>query len=66
MGMIVILAASGIGAVNEIIEFMAVVFADAADGVGGYTNTALDICFNFIGASVGWLTILWGKKRKGM
>lgn len=64
VGLIVILAASGIGAVNEIIEFAAVVQGgpETAEAVGGYTNTALDICFNFVGACVGWWSLLWGKK----
>jgi hypothetical protein len=48
-----ILAASGIGMLNEVIEFGMVVFANAADAVGGYYNTALDLVFNFIGAIIG-------------
>ncbi len=48
-----ILAAIGFGVLNEIIEFGMVVFADAADAVGGYYNTALDLVFNFIGAVLG-------------
>lgn len=50
-----ILAASGIGMLNEIIEFAMVVFADAAKAVGGYYNTALDLVFNLIGAIIGSL-----------
>lgn len=48
-----ILSALGIGLLNEVIEFGMVVFANAADAVGGYYNTALDLVFNFIGAVVG-------------
>jgi putative membrane protein len=48
-----ILAAVGIGLLNEVIEFGMVVFADAADAVGGYYNTALDLVFNLIGAIIG-------------
>jgi putative membrane protein len=48
-----ILAAVGIGLLNEVIEFGMVVFADAAAGVGGYYNTALDLVFNLIGAIIG-------------
>ena len=48
-----ILAALGIGVLNEVIEFGMVIFADAADAVGGYYNTALDIVFNLIGAIIG-------------
>lgn len=49
-----ILAASSIGALNEIIEFIAVVALDT-DGVGGYTNTALDLVANLLGAIAGTL-----------
>jgi len=44
-----ILAASGIGGLNEIIEFLATVFIPDTN-VGGYENTAIDITFNFLGA----------------
>ena len=44
-----VLGAMGLGAVNEIIEFIAVVvFPDT--NVGGYINTALDLVFNAAGA----------------
>ena len=45
------LASMGLGAVNEIIEFSAVV-AVQDTGVGGYVNTALDLCFNGAGAVI--------------
>jgi len=48
-----ILAAVGVGLLNEVIEFAMVVFADAAEAVGGYYNTALDLVFNLIGAVIG-------------
>ena len=51
---VTILAASSIGAGNEIIEFLAVV-ALGTDGVGGYTNTALDLVANLLGAITGTL-----------
>ena len=47
-----VLAASSLGALNEVIEFSAVVLLDS-DGVGGYTNTAIDLVANLLGASVG-------------
>ncbi len=50
-----ILSAIGIGLLNEVIEFIMVVFADAAEAVGGYYNTALDLVFNLIGAIIGTL-----------
>ena len=45
------LAAMGLGAVNEIIEFAATI-AFAETGVGGYVNTGLDLVFNALGALV--------------
>ncbi|OVE74948.1 hypothetical protein BVX95_00805 [archaeon D22] len=44
-----IVASIGIGGINEIIEFMAVVLVDS-NGVGGYYNTAIDLVANTIGA----------------
>ncbi len=48
-----ILAAIGIGALNEVAEFSMVIYAGAADAVGGYYNTTLDIVFNVLGAIIG-------------
>lgn len=60
-----ILASSGVGALNEIIEFGAVVFLGQT-GVGGYYNTALDLVFNFAGALVGGILAVfrYGTKLK--
>lgn len=41
--------AMGLGALNEMIEFTAVL-AVPDTNVGGYVNTALDLCFNALGA----------------
>ena len=49
-----VLAASSLGALNEVIEFLAVVWL-GADGVGGYTNTAIDLVANLLGALCGAL-----------
>ncbi len=46
---VTVLAASGIGGINEIIEFLATVFIPQTN-VGGYENTAIDIICNFLGA----------------
>jgi len=51
---ITILAASSIGALNEIIEFAAVILL-GTEGVGDYTNTAIDLVANLFGAMVGTL-----------
>jgi hypothetical protein len=53
LAIVSILVASGIGMMNEVIEFGLVIWADAAAEVGGYYNTALDLVFNFIGALLG-------------
>lgn len=45
------LAAMGLGAVNEMIEFSAVLLVPDTN-VGGYVNTALDLCFNALGAAL--------------
>ena len=47
-----ILGASGIGALNEIIEFFATMTVPDTD-VGGYYNTAVDLCVNLFGAVLG-------------
>ena len=49
-----VLAASSIGALNEIVEFLAVILL-GSEGVGDYTNTAIDLVANLIGAIVGTL-----------
>ena len=64
VGLITILAGSGVGAMNEIVEFTAVVLLDVGDAVGGYTNTAMDIVCNAIGASIGWATLYGGLKKE--
>ncbi len=43
------LGAMGLGALNEMIEFSAVLMVPDTN-VGGYYNTALDLCFNALGA----------------
>ncbi|MBU2524362.1 DUF2238 domain-containing protein [Patescibacteria group bacterium] len=45
-----VLMALGVGAVNEIIELVAVEFLDASAGVGDYTNNAVDLVFNLFGS----------------
>lgn len=48
---IIALGGMGLGVVNEIVEFIAVVTFPET-GVGGYYNTALDLVFNTLGAIV--------------
>ena len=53
--MLVALMGCGIGAINEIIEFLVVQIVPET-GVGGYENTMLDLIFNLLG---GILAIVW-------
>lgn len=55
-----ILMGCGIGAINEIVEFLAVKTVPQTN-VGGYDNTLLDMVFNLIGAmvAVAWLSRKW-------
>lgn len=52
---LVLLMGSGLGAMNEMIEFLAVMTFPET-GVGGYENTMLDIVFNLFG---GILAVIW-------
>jgi putative membrane protein len=57
------LASTGLGALNEMIEFSAVLlFPDT--NVGGYFNTALDLVFNALGASVAMVVIFLVQRMK--
>lgn len=49
IGFIAIMASLGVSAINEMLEFIAVLTVPD-NGVGGYHNTLLDIVFNFAGA----------------
>ena len=51
-GLMVLIAAAacGFGALNEIVEFVATLLTET--NVGGYTNTALDLIANLVGATV--------------
>ena len=53
----------GLGALNEIAEFIAVLTVQST-GVGGYFNTLLDIVFNTLGAIVAVIFIHFRRKNK--
>jgi len=57
------LGAMGLGAVNEMIEFVAVL-ALPNTGVGGYYNTALDLVFNGLGA-ISAMAVVAAVDRRG-
>lgn len=59
---LVVLMGSGLGAVNEMIEFLAVLTVPET-GVGGYQNTMLDIVFNLLG---GILAVIWLARRRAL
>jgi len=49
LSIVVVMAGLGVGALNEIVEFAATVLVPET-GVGGYTNTSLDLVADLIGA----------------
>lgn len=51
------LAGMGLGVVNEMVEFIAVLLFPN-NGVGGYVNTSLDLIFNTLGAAVA-ISVAW-------
>jgi len=55
--------AMGLGALNEVIEFITKLTVPNTD-VGGYNNTAIDLCTNMVGAIIGAAiaALKWGKK----
>ena len=60
---VIVLASIGLGALNEIAEFTAVL-AFAETGVGGYYNTAWDLVFNTLGALLAAVIIGIRRKRE--
>ena len=54
LGIVIIMAGLGVGAINEIIEFTATVFVPET-GVGGYINNSLDLVSDLIGAILAWI-----------
>lgn len=62
LGLIVVMGGAGLGALNEVIEFFATVITPET-GVGGYVNTALDLVFNFVGASIA-MFLIYRKEKK--
>ncbi len=68
VGIIAFIAAAasmGLGAVNEIIEFVAVLLVPD-NGVGGYFNTAIDLVANGVGAILAALIITYGSMRRSL
>ena len=57
LGIVIIMAGLGVGAVNEIIEFTATVLVPDT-GVGGYINNSLDLVSDLFGAIIAWAYIV--------
>ena len=60
---ILVAAGTGLGVLNELVEFVAVV-AFSETGVGGYFNTTLDLLFNMLGAIVAVIFIHFYRRKK--
>jgi len=60
------LAGMGVGAVNEVVEFLSTLVL-AETHVGGFENTGWDLVFNLLGASVAavWLVRSWAPLPAG-
>jgi uncharacterized membrane protein YjdF len=56
LSIVVMMAGLGVGALNEIVEFTATVLVPET-GVGGYTNTSLDLVSDLIGAVAAMILI---------
>ncbi|OGY45241.1 MAG: hypothetical protein A3J62_03890 [Candidatus Buchananbacteria bacterium RIFCSPHIGHO2_02_FULL_38_8] len=61
--LILVLMAIGIGTLNELGEFLAVLFFGAAEEVGGYFNNALDLFFNTLGSILATIVIYIYRER---
>ncbi len=66
LSIVIVMAGLGVGALNEIIEFIATLLFPRT-GVGGYINTALDLVADFIGAliALGIIFFLRGREKFG-
>ena len=60
LSIVVVMAGLGVGALNEIVEFAATVLVPET-GVGGYTNTSLDLVSDLIGAVFAAIAIRVGR-----
>jgi len=60
---ILIVAGRGLGVLNEIVEFTAVISLSET-GVGGYGNTLLDLIFNTFGAAAAVIFIHFRRMKK--
>jgi len=61
---VLVVAGTGLGVLNEIVEFIAVLLVPDT-GVGGYANTVLDLVFNTLGAIAATFFIHYRRKSRG-
>jgi len=62
VSILLLLIGMGLGALNEIVEFIAVLIMPET-GVGGYVNTAWDMVYNTIGATIAVIYLNIKKKN---
>jgi putative membrane protein len=62
LSIVVVMAGLGVGALNEIIEFIATLLMPET-GVGGYENTALDLVSDLVGAVLALVLVRLGCLR---
>lgn len=55
--LILVLMTAGVGTLIEMVELIGVLFFNAAAGVGGYMNNAIDLAVNLLGGIVGSLVV---------
>ena len=60
---ILVLMAIGLGTINELVEFLAVLLLGVTEKVGGYYNNSLDLLFNTLGALAGTIVIYFYNYR---
>lgn len=65
VSIVLVMAGLGIGAVNEILEFIVTLIVPKV-GVGGYINSSLDLCADLVGALLAllYIKILMARGRK--
>lgn len=61
-GLLVVFSGLGIGALNEIVEFLITVTTGVS--VGGYLNTSLDLISDLVGASITFVYLLIAERNK--
>lgn len=61
--LLLVLVGMGLGAINELVEFGAVLVFNVGQQVGDYTNTLLDLVFNTIGATIMATFLVFTKKK---